>query len=30
VTLPDKPDPELEKFVAGWRPAGNPREAMET
>jgi len=30
VMLPDKPDPELEKFVAGWLPAGNPREAMET
>jgi len=30
VMLPDKPDPELEKFVAGWRPADNPREAMET
>jgi hypothetical protein len=28
--LPDQPDPELEKFVAGWQPAGNPREAMET
>lgn len=30
VMLPDQPDPELEKFVAGWQPAGNPREAMET
>jgi DnaJ-class molecular chaperone len=30
VMLPDKPDPELEKFAAGWRPADNPREAMET
>jgi DnaJ-class molecular chaperone len=30
VMLPDKPDPELEKFVAQWRPAAarNPREAM--
>jgi DnaJ-class molecular chaperone len=31
VVLPDKPDPELEKFVAQWRPAeaDNPRQAME-
>lgn len=31
VMLPDKPDPELEKFVAQWQPAHayNPREAME-
>jgi DnaJ-class molecular chaperone len=31
VALPDKPDPELERFVAGWRPgkAHNPRQAME-
>jgi DnaJ-class molecular chaperone len=30
VTLPETPDPELEKFVAQWRPATarNPREAM--
>ena len=30
VMLPDKPDPELEKFVAQWQPATarNPREAM--
>jgi DnaJ-class molecular chaperone len=30
VMLPGKPDPELEKFVAEWRPraARNPREAM--
>jgi DnaJ-class molecular chaperone len=30
VMLPEKPDPELEKFVAEWRPraARNPREAM--
>jgi DnaJ-class molecular chaperone len=31
VVLPEKPDPELEKFVAQWRPAAadNPRQAME-
>lgn len=31
VTLPEKPDPELEKFVSQWRPAGvdDPRAAME-
>jgi DnaJ-class molecular chaperone len=31
VVLPAKPDPELEKFVAQWRPAAadNPRQAME-
>ena len=28
VILPKSPDPELEKFVAQWQPAGNPREAM--
>jgi DnaJ-class molecular chaperone len=30
VMLPERPDPELEKFVAEWRPraARNPREAM--
>jgi DnaJ-class molecular chaperone len=30
VMLPDKPDPELEKFLAQWQPAGarNPRKAM--
>jgi DnaJ-class molecular chaperone len=30
VLLPETPDPELEKFVAQWRPATarNPREAM--
>jgi DnaJ-class molecular chaperone len=30
VVLPERPDPELEKFVAEWRPraARNPREAM--
>jgi DnaJ-class molecular chaperone len=30
ITLPDKPDPEVEKFVAQWGGAYNPREAMET
>ena len=31
VMLPDKPDPELERFVAGWQSgkAHNPRQAME-
>jgi DnaJ-class molecular chaperone len=31
VVLPEKPDPELEKFVAQWRPAAadTPRQAME-
>lgn len=31
VVLPEKPDPELERFVAQWRPAAadNPRQAME-
>lgn len=30
ITLPEKPDPELEAFVKGWSPAGyNPRQAME-
>jgi DnaJ-class molecular chaperone len=30
VMLPETPDPELEKFVAQWRPATarNPRETM--
>jgi DnaJ C terminal domain len=29
VMLPDRPDPELTKFVAQWPPAArNPREAM--
>ena len=30
VMLPDSPNPELEKFIAQWRPAParNPREAM--
>jgi DnaJ-class molecular chaperone len=30
VMLPDQPDAELEKFVAGWRPPNNPRDSMET
>lgn len=25
VMLPDKPDPELEKFVARWQPAADAR-----
>ncbi len=31
VMLPAKPDPELEKFIAQWRPAvsDNPRQTME-
>ncbi len=31
IMLPDKPDPELESFVARWRPAqaGKHRQAME-
>jgi DnaJ-class molecular chaperone len=29
VMLPEKPDPELEKFVAHWRGAYSPRQAME-
>jgi DnaJ-class molecular chaperone len=31
VMLPEKPDPELEKFVAQWRSSSSnrPREAME-
>jgi DnaJ-class molecular chaperone len=29
VMLPEKPDPELEKFVAQWRGAYTPRQAME-
>ena len=31
VMLPAKPDPELEKFMAQWRPAvsDNPRQTME-
>jgi DnaJ-class molecular chaperone len=29
VMLPEKPDPELEKFVAEWRGADTPRQTME-
>ena len=29
VMLPEKPDPELEKFVSQWRGAYSPRQAME-
>jgi DnaJ-class molecular chaperone len=29
VMLPEKPDPELEKFVAQWRGADTSRQAME-
>ena len=29
VMLPEKPDPELEKFVAHWRGAYSPRQALE-
>jgi DnaJ-class molecular chaperone len=29
VMLPEKPDPELEKFVAHWRGSYSPRQAME-
>ena len=29
VMLPEKPDPELEKFVASWRGSYSPRQAME-
>jgi DnaJ-class molecular chaperone len=29
VMLPEKPDPELEKFVAQWHGAYSPRQAME-
>ena len=29
VVLPEKPDSELEKFVAHWRAAYSPRDAME-
>jgi hypothetical protein len=27
--LPEKPDPELEKFVASWRGSYSPRQATE-
>jgi DnaJ-class molecular chaperone len=29
VMLPEKPDPELERFVAKWQGAYSPRQAME-
>ena len=31
VTLPEKPDPELERFIAQWGGANNqrPRQSME-
>jgi DnaJ-class molecular chaperone len=29
IMLPEKPDPELEKFVAQWRDAQSPRQATE-
>jgi DnaJ-class molecular chaperone len=29
VMLPEKPDPELEKFISQWRGAYSPRQAME-
>jgi hypothetical protein len=29
IMLPEKPDPEVEKFVAQWGGAYNPRQAME-
>jgi DnaJ-class molecular chaperone len=29
LMLPEKPDPELEKFIAQWRGAYSPRQAME-
>jgi DnaJ-class molecular chaperone len=29
LVLPEKPDPELEKFVAQWRGSYSPRQAME-
>ena len=29
IMLPEKPDPEVEKFVAQWGGTYNPREAME-
>jgi DnaJ-class molecular chaperone len=32
LMLPEKPDPELERLIAEWRPthAENPRRGMET
>jgi DnaJ-class molecular chaperone len=29
IMLPEKPDPELERFVASWQPASAPRQPME-
>lgn len=29
IMLPDKPDPELEHFIARWQPASTPRQPME-
>lgn len=29
IVLPDQPDAELEAFVSGWNPAGDPRRSME-
>jgi DnaJ-class molecular chaperone len=29
IMLPDKRDPELERFVATWQPVSAPRQAME-
>jgi DnaJ-class molecular chaperone len=29
IMLPEKPDPELERFVAQWPPTYTPRQAME-
>jgi DnaJ-class molecular chaperone len=29
IMLPEKPDPELERFVANWQPASAPRQPME-
>ena len=30
IVLPEKPDPELEKFVADWRGEYSPRQTLET
>ena len=30
IMLPEKPDPELEKFVADWRGEYSPRQATES
>ena len=29
VMLPENPDPELERFVAGWKGSYSPRQGME-